>query len=108
MGGFGALRLRTGFSRRLDRRCPRRHRSLRFRIRQRLAERGLRPAQRQRALPHSRRSRRRRGSWIQTRLSLLSLSASVAAILAAVRLLQRSSKLIPRVLTELFLERRRG
>src|SRR2546423_3496709 len=105
MGAFAAPRWPNESAPPLVRRCPRTHRSFRCQIPPRRAASTLRLIPPRHVLPRFRRSRRRRGSLIQTRLSSLWLSASLAAILAAARRLQSSSKPVRRVLAEFFLER---
>src|SRR2546423_14273841 len=105
MGAFAAPRWPNESAPPLVRRYPRTHRSFRCQIPPRRAASTLRLIPPRHVLPRFRRSRRRRGSLIHTRLSSLWLSASLAAILAAARRLQSSSKLVRRILAEFFLER---
>src|SRR6202171_121736 len=107
MAAFAVPRSPTGFLLPLGPRCPRRRRSPPTQIRPLPAAPISPPAPPPRASPRFRPSRRRRGSWIRSQLFSLCPSASVAAILAATRLLQRSSKFFRRVLAE-FLFQCRG
>src|SRR5437764_7324129 len=106
MGASATPRSPTGFSRRLDRRYPRKHRSPRRQTRPHRAGPISPPALPRRVSLRSRPIRRRRGYSILS--SSLSPSALVPAILASTRLLQRSSKFFRGVLVELFLERRQS
>src|ERR1700731_232411 len=108
MGASATPRSPIGFSKRPDRRYPRKHRSPRRQTHPHPVAPTSRRARPRCVSLRSRPIRRRRGYLILLGQSSLWPSALLAAILAATRLLQRSSKLFRGILAELLIERRQS